>query len=421
VDGKLMRVAKLAMRLRLHSSSHISDEDKRQEEAKWALHSESLPRLEAMLKLARSEKLLADDGRNWDSDPWLLGVANGVVDLRTGNLRPGTPEDRITLHTDISFDPDAQCPRWIRFQAEVFDDDSELIAYVRRAVGYSLTGETSEQSFFCNHGDGANGKTTFLNAVRHVFGDYASNLPFSAFELTARSAISNDVATLPGKRFVTAIETDESARLNEARIKALTGGDLITARRLYGEYFTFKPLAKFWLAFNHRPLVSDDSHGFWRRVHLIPFVRQFNPQADPGLEVTLRTEAPGILAWAVRGCIEWQAQGLNPPAIVVAATQAYREESDPVRVFIEDRCVLHPKAYVRVAVLWQAFVDWSVLNREARTLRRHEFSRRLESMGMDKVRVGQDRNWTWVGMCLKEGAQPWVKAVMPTVADVDLK
>jgi putative DNA primase/helicase len=421
VDGKLMRVAKLAMRLRLHSSSHISDEDKRQEEAKWALHSESLPRLEAMLKLARSEKLLADDGRNWDSDPWLLGVANGVVDLRTGNLRPGAPEDRITLHTDVSFDPEAQCPRWIRFQAEVFDDDSELIAYVRRAVGYSLTGETSEQSFFCNYGDGANGKTTFLNAVRHVFGYYASNLPFSAFELTARSAISNDVATLPGKRFVTAIETDESARLNEARIKALTGGDLITARRLYGEYFTFKPLAKFWLAFNHRPLVSDDSHGFWRRVHLIPFVRQFNPQADPGLEVTLRTEAPGILAWAVRGCIEWQTQGLNPPAIVVAATQAYREESDPIRVFIEDRCVLHPKAYVRVAVLWQAFVDWSVLNREARTLRRHEFSRRLESMGMDKVRVGQDRNWTWVGICLKEGAQPWVKAVAPTVADVDLK
>jgi putative DNA primase/helicase len=120
-----------------------------------------------------------------------------------------------------------------------------------------------------------------LNAIRHTLGTYAANLPFSAFELAARSAISNDVATLPGKRFVTAIETDESTRLNEARIKALTGGDIVTARSLYREFFDFRPAAKFWLAFNHRPVVTDDSHGFWRRVHLILFLRQFDPHADP--------------------------------------------------------------------------------------------------------------------------------------------
>jgi putative DNA primase/helicase len=160
------------------------------------------------------------------------------------------------------------------------------------------------------HGEGANGKSTFLSAIAYVLGSYACNLPFSAFELVARSTIPNDVATLPGRRFVTAIETDESARLNEARIKALTGCDLITARSLYNRFFTFKPVAKFWLAFNHRPVVADSSHGFWRRVHLIPFVRQFNPQAEPNLEGTLRAEAPGILAWAVQGCLDWQKLGL---------------------------------------------------------------------------------------------------------------
>ena len=401
VDGKLMRLAKLAMRLRLHSSSHISDVDKRKEEAKWALQSESLPRLEAMLKLARSEKLLADDGRNWDSDPWLLGVANGVVDLRTGNLRPGAPEDRITLHTDVSFDPEAQCPRWMRFLSEVFNADPDLISYVRRAVGYSITGETCEQCFFCCYGDGANGKSTFLNAIRHVLGGYASNLPFSAFELTARSTISNDVATLPGKRFVTAIETDESARLNEARIKALTGGDILTARPLYREFFEFKPVAKFWLAFNHRPLVTDETHGFWRRVHLIPFVRQFDPKSDTKLEETLSAEAPGILAWAVRACVEWQEKGATPPTLVQAATQAYRTESDPLRDFVEERCISEPKAEVSVGDLRAAYVLWVNENSEGKVLARPELTRRLEAMGYQKRRSGRARTWTWFGIRLR--------------------
>jgi putative DNA primase/helicase len=199
VDGELMRIAKQTARFRLKNSDAINDDEKRRQEVQWALHSESLPRLQAMLTLARNEKPLADAGENWDADPWLLGVANGVVNLRTGKLRPGTPNDRITLHTNVIFDPDARCPRWDRFVSEIFDGDLELMSYVRRAVGYSLTGETSEQCFFCCHGEGSNGKTTFLNAVRHVVGAYSCNLPFSAFELHARSAIPNDVATIPGR------------------------------------------------------------------------------------------------------------------------------------------------------------------------------------------------------------------------------
>ncbi len=404
-DGELMRMAKRTARIRLRNSAAIGDDEKRKQEVQWALRSESLPRLQAMLTLAHTERQLADPGDNWDADPWLLGVANGVVNLHTGKLRPGAPSDRITLHTDIAFDPSAECPRYDRFISEIFDGDPDLISYVHRAVGYSLTGETTEQCFFCCHGEGANGKSTFLNAVRHTVGSYACNLPFSAFELQTRSTIGNDVATIPDRRFVTAIETDESVRLNEARIKALTGGDPITARMLYREFFTFKPVAKFWLAFNRPPIVSDDSHGFWRRVHQIPFVRQFDPVDEPGLENVLKAEAQGILAWVVRGCLEWQTCGLNPPVAVKEATRAYREESNPLRDFVADRCILHPDAQITAAAVWQEYLDWSIQNNERDCLQRPEFARRLEALGLRKVRCGHDRDRTWLGICRRQDAE----------------
>jgi putative DNA primase/helicase len=404
LDGEVVRKAKEAVRYRLSNSALESDDDKRQKEVRWALESESRTRLESMMALARSERLLADSGNDWDSNGWLLGAANGLVDLRTGVLRQGSPDDRITLHTSVAFDPQAQCSRWERFVAEIFDNDSELASYVQRAVGYSLTAQTLEQVFFCCHGEGANGKSTFLSAIAYVLGSYACNLPFSAFELAARSTIPNDVATLPGRRFVTAIETDESARLNEGRIKALTGCDLITARSLYKEFFTFKPVGKFWLAFNHRPVVADASHGFWRRVHLIPFARQFNPQAEPNLEGTLRAEAPGILAWAIQGCLDWQERGLAVPARVQAATQAYRDGSDPLREFLADRCILHVNARVSAADLWHAYSGWTLQNAESNPLGRAEFTRRLETVGLRKERVGHARVWTWFGITLLEHA-----------------
>jgi putative DNA primase/helicase len=432
VDGSLMRLAKQAVRLRLHHSSGISDDEKRREEAKWALKSEFLARLEAMVQLAKSEKPIADDGSKWDGNSWLMAVTNGVIDLRTGNLRAGAPEDLITLHAEIAFDPDAQCPRWMRFLDEVFDGDAELISYVWRAVGYSLTGDTSEQCLFCCCGDGANGKSTFLNTIRHALGTYSGNLPFSAFELTARSAISNDVATLPGKRFVTAIETDESARLNEARIKALTGGDILTARQLYRDFFNFKPVAKFWLAFNHQPIVADDSHGFWRRPHLIPFDKQFDLRTDPELEDTLQGEAPGILAWAVRGCLAWQSQGLNTPAVVIAATQAFRTESDPLQDFLDDRCEFGPGAQVSAAALIEEYASWARQTGERKTFTRTQLTRRLEAMGLQKRRHGHTRAWTWFRIRLKGGIEwpvsageppapaPAACADMRTCADVKL-
>ncbi len=360
VDGEVWRLAKEAARLRYQSALLLAELDERQAEAKWAIGSESRMRLEATLNLVRAEHPIADAGELWDSSPWLLGVANGVVDLRSGDLRAGRPEDRGTQHVDVHHDPEAACPRWLEFLDEVFEGDDELIDFIWRAVGYSLTGETGEHCVFILHGAGANGKTTFLNTLRGVAGGYAHNMPFSTIERQGRTSVPTDVADLVGKRLVTATETDERTRLNEARFKALSGGDPITARHLYSSFFEFRPVAKFWLAVNHKPRVNDDSYGFWRRVRLIPFLRVFKEEsADKELPKTLAAEVQGILSWAVRGCLEWQRRGLEPASAVRSATDEYKSESDPIAGFIADRCVVAADARAGASALYKAYKQWA--------------------------------------------------------------
>jgi putative DNA primase/helicase len=291
--GRVRLFAKSAARHRLKKSANIADDEERGREAKWALQSESRHRLDAMLTLAQSEPPLADRGQNWDSNAWLLGVANGVLDLRSGTLRKGKPEDQITMHTNIAFNREAICPRFERFMLDISAGDKELSDYIQRCLGYSLTGETTEQCIFDCYGDGANGKSTLIETVRNVLGDYAYNAPFSTFEKKARSGIPNDVAALAGRRFISAVETDEGVRLNESRVKALTGGDTIAARFLYGEWFGFVISGKIWLAFNHKPEIVDDSHGMWRRIRVIPFTRKFDGNdADKHLKEKLRSVVP---------------------------------------------------------------------------------------------------------------------------------
>jgi putative DNA primase/helicase len=326
-------------------------------------------------------------------------VNNGVIDLRTGKLRAGQTSDRITLHANVDFDPLAKCNLWLKFLDDIFRSNSELIALIQRGLGYSLTGDTREQCAFLCWGHGSNGKSTFLEVLRRVFGSYAHNLPFSAFELNARASIPNDMASLVGKRFVTAIETSESVRLNEARIKALTGEDSITARFLHKEFFTFRPIGKVWLAFNHKPSVEDDSHGFWRRVRLIPFLASFKGDSiDDQLVSKLSSEGQGILAWGVRGCQAWRIQGLGLPASVREATEAYRVESDPLRDFIADCCVLNEDAQIEVRLLWLCYCDWAK-NSAIRPLNRRQFTERVVRLGAKRSRMGHDRTWTWLGIC----------------------
>jgi putative DNA primase/helicase len=355
-----MIMAKGAARRRYVLAAKVEDTAKRGKIAKWAIQSESKVKIDAALAMARCETPISDDGRDWDNRPMLLVVGNGVVDLTTGIRRDGVPDDRMVLYTPVQFDPEARPHRFEQFISEIFQGDLDLIDFVQRALGYSLTGQTIEQVLFILYGTGANGKSVFLSIIRAALGEYGYNMPFSTVELKARATIPNDVAALVDKRFVTASETNESARFNEARIKALTGCDPITARFMHSEFFTFRPVAKFWLSVNHKPQVSDDSYGFWRRVRLIPFTQQFkDDQADPNLEVKLREELPGILAWLVRGCLEWQRRGLKPPAVVLNATETYREESDPLGQFIAERCHLDGASTAPARELYRGYRSWA--------------------------------------------------------------
>jgi putative DNA primase/helicase len=290
----------------------------------------------------------------------LFAVSNGVIDLKTGILREGKPEDRINLHSLIPYYPNAECERWNQFLQEVFEGDSELIDYIQRRAGYSATGETSEQEIALLIGNGSNGKGVLTNTIGTALGDYSYNMPFSTIELKERNAIPNDLAALVDRRFVTASETNQGTRLNEARIKALTGCDPLTARFLHQEFFTFRPVAKFWLSVNHRPRVADNSYGFWRRVRLIPFNRQFTGKdADPHLEQKLREELPGILKWIIQGCLRWQRVGLKPPTSVMSATEEYKYESDPIGEFLTERCVQDPNSEEGAGNLYQEYKQWS--------------------------------------------------------------
>lgn len=348
------------MRRRQKDAVQLADADDRRRAFKWSIDGESSRRLSNTLREARAMPPISDDGTNWDLNSWLLGTQNGLIDLQTGIFRRGIPEDRVTLRVREKYDEDAKCPLWERTVNEVFDNDSALIDYVWKALGYSISGDCREECFFVNWGGGGNGKGTIMNTVAWVLKEYADNLPFSSFEMTDRTSIPTDIAKLVGRRFVTSSESSgETVHLNEARVKALTGQDPITARFLHQNFFTFQPVAKFWLASNLKPVVKDESDGFWRRVRLIPFTQSFVGNENKTLKQDLRKESAGILAWLVRGCLEWQEKGLDPPATVTVATQVYREESDPLAVFFADRCVQNVDARVQASVLYGQYRKWA--------------------------------------------------------------
>ena len=379
-DGLVYRLALKFVRAQQVDALAIPDRKAKEEHLQFALKAESKAALDRLIGLAKNLKPLADAGTGWDTSVWHLGAPNGIIDLKSGEVRAGDPADRITMSVAVAYDPVASAPRWHRFLEEVFNGDPELIDFVHRFTGYALTGLTTEQVLAVFYGRGANGKTTFINAISHVLGDYSHNMPFSTVELKQRASIPNDVAALEGKRFVTASETNDGVRLNESRIKALTGCDRISARFMHSEWFSFRPVAKFVLAVNHKPMVRDDSPGFWRRIHLIPFTQCFTgSRRDDGLENELCREAPGILRWAVEGCLAWQQHGLTPPGVVTAATNDYQEDSDPLAQFLEQSCEPDPEGRVKASELHECYAKWADRERLAKyeRLSSKDFGRRV--------------------------------------------
>ncbi len=324
--------------------------------------------IEGILQIAKQQPPVTHAGGGWDPDPLVVAAPNGVIDLRTGTLRQGKPADRITLSVRPPYvnagEQGAECPVWIQAVLDMCEEDQVLAEYLQRAVGYSITGLNEEQACWMLFGPGSNGKSTFVETIAYVMGDYAWSAPSSTFDHGNRYGIPNDLASLAGRRFVIALSEAGAAggtRLNEARIKQVTGGDTLTARRLYAEFSQFQPECKLWLTFNERPRIRDDSYGMWRRVRLIELRRQFKP--DPTLKDRLRTEAPGILRWIVNGSVAYLRDGLTTPPAVQEATDRYRQESDPLAGFLVECTELGTSEdTVRAKDLYQRYKTWATEN-----------------------------------------------------------
>lgn len=316
--------------------------------------------LKAMIELARWFPGICMPVGAMDSDPWLLNCQNGTLDLRTGELRPHDPSDLITKMSPVKFEPDATCPVWADTIEKIMGVDQDKIDFLKRVFGYSLTGLTTEQCLFVFYGSGANGKSTLLEVFRELLAGYAMHTTTASLLGSSGSPIRNDLARLNGSRFVSAVEVGMGKKLDEALVKQLTGGDQVTARFLYNEFFEYKPQFKLFIAANHKPEIKGVDHGIWRRIHLIPFDVTIPPEEiDRDLPNTLRAELAGILAWAVQGCLQWQVQGLNVPESIKNATARYRAEMDVVAEFLNDCCRLTADNKTALAALYDVYKKWA--------------------------------------------------------------
>ncbi len=363
---------------------HAGDERKRL--AKHAERAEALRYQQHALEFVKVHPDIAVVADMLDRDPWLLACPNGTLDLRTATLRAAAPADLLTRSTRVPFDAACATVRWDRFLREVMRDSVALTAFLRRLAGYCLTGLVSEQvAVFC-YGSGSNGKSTFLEVLGEVFGDYAHVAKSSALLLERRDdggSASPALMDLMGRRLVTVSEVNEGRKLDEAAVKSLTGDAALTARPLYGAQVTFPVTFKIVSAVNHYPQIRGTDDAIWRRIVLVPFTRTFaDGEKDLRLKDALRAELPGILAWAVAGCLEWQRDGLSQPSEVRAAVATYRSESDVVGQWLEERCDLSsPNAMESAGALHRDFLGW-VETTSAHRMSTTAFGKRLEERGL---------------------------------------
>jgi len=394
---------------------------------KWALKSESSDRLAGLLRQARSEAGIAITTDQLDADPWLLNSPNGTLDLRTGRLHPHRHEDLCTKRLEIAYDPHATCPHWEAFLWRIMggprpDEEghegvllerheraTRLVEFLRRAVGYSLTGVIREQVLFFMYGTGDNGKSTFSEVLAALAGDYYQKAPKELIMQKERGSLgapTPEIARLFRVRLVIASEVDERHRLNESQVKDLTGNDTLTARGLHESFFDFRPTHKLWMYGNHKPSIQGTDDAIWKRPKLIPFTEKIPPKEQIAdlRETRLLPELPGILAWAVRGCLEWQKGGLQVPPEVEAATQDYRREMNAVLAFIEEELLKGPNYTARVGNVYDAYVQWCDSGRE-RYLTKRKFNNQLQEQGYETFRgTGNTLFWRGIGLKTEESA-----------------
>src|SRR5215212_8198605 len=389
----------------VRDAERVADEKEQKNIVEWALRSQSLERLKAMWTLAKADLSIAPDVL--DTDPYLLNVENGTLDLRTGSLRKHNPEDLITKLAPVEFDLSAKAPTFHKFMKQILVD-KDLIAFVQRFLGYSLTGSTKERAMAVLHGVGKNGKSTLVELFQDLMGNYsaAANPNTIMQQRYGDATVQYQLAELTGVRFVGMSETKRGVELEESVVKQITGNDTISARSPYGKPFGYRPQFKIWFSTNHKPEIPDGSEAIGDRLKLIPFTKRFaGAGADTDLPEKLREELPGVLAWAVMGCVEWYQHGLGSAAAVDKATAAYRTAADPVERFLDEMCVVGEGLRVSKSDMYEAYEDWCVReDEEPKTPKK--FTDLMDEKGVVKNLVGARPGGKriWKGVTLRSEA-----------------
>lgn len=402
-DGaKVTHLAKLTVRNIYAEATNEPDEKRRKEIADHAKRSESDHKLTAMITLAESElgiPILIDE---LDSNPWLLNVNNGTINLTPGELQRHDPKDFISRIIPLDYDPKAKSLVWQEFLGKIFQDKNDLISYIQRALGYSITGVQSEQAFFFCHGGGWNGKSTLLGAVTDVLGPYAAEKDPIVFMVTKNqsSGPNESVASLYRINLVCSTEIEDGQRLSVTLIKRMTGGERLRCERKYEHGFDFLPQYKLWLSGNHEPTITDTTNSIWKRLKKIPFTVTISEQdrVKDFRGILSREHGQAILAWLVQGCLDWQKYGLGEPPDVIQATQQYRESQDILIDFLTETCTFQSSTTIIVADLYKAYKEWCD-NNSAYAIGKNTFSARLRERGLSTTR-GSGNKPIWRGIRL---------------------
>jgi putative DNA primase/helicase len=363
----------------------------------------SAARVTAIESLSRADPRMASRVEDWDADAWLLNTPEGTVDLRSGKLRPHARDDHLTKMTSVA--PGGDCLLWLSFLDKVLQGDRELIGFVQRMLGYSLTGSIRDHALFFLYGTGGNGKGVLLNTWREIMGDYCCVASMETFVARNTDRHPTDLAMLRGARSVIAQETEEGQRWAEARIKQMTGGDPISARFMRQDFFTFEPTFKLMIAGNHKPALRNFDEAVQRRFHLVPLTVTIpKSERDPTLPEKLQPEHPGILAWTIQGCLAWQEFGLAPPSAVRAATEDYLADEDAIGRFLDECCEtgesLQRSEVQDLFASWRAWCEQT--NEFAGNIKR--FSQNVESRGFRRDKDPKSRRSCFYGIYLKSNA-----------------
>jgi putative DNA primase/helicase len=337
-----------------------------------------------------------------DAQPWLLNCQAGTIDLRTGALREHRRDDYLTKCTPVGWSTD-EPTLWLGFLNRIFAGNRNLIEFVRRLMGISLVGEVQEHILPILFGTGANGKSVLITTWMGMLGEYATKAPATLLMASKSKSHPTEIANLHGRRLVAASETDDGCRLSEALVKDLTGGEILSARRMKEDFWHFKPSHTLVLSTNHKPIIRGTDNGIWRRILFIPFnITIPKEEQDRELATKLRDELPAILHWTVAGCLDWQRNGLQPPKDVLAATSMYRDDMDVLGQFIDQCCIVAPDAEIAAGELYGRYKSWAQ-GRSEYVQTQTAFGSRLSERGFvnDRATRGEHRGRTiWHGLAL---------------------